>query len=133
MVLTILAVLPVLAVLLVMAAQPLFELWDARASERGAAQLGAQVPLPDDAVPAPAVGRAHRVPGGARRRRRPAADPGAAPPAHPGRPERRPGLRACLEMVGVSGWSTRLGCSIVVGMQERPRRYPSDTSDARGW
>ncbi len=40
-------------------------------------------------------------------------------------------LRACLEMVGVSGWSTRLGCSIVVGMQERPRRYPSDTSDAQ--
>ncbi|WP_374203971.1 IS5 family transposase [Pseudonocardia sp. ICBG601] len=34
-------------------------------------------------------------------------------------------------MVGVSGWSTRLGCSIVVGMQERPRRYPSDTSDAQ--
>nr|WP_226352951.1 IS5 family transposase [Pseudonocardia sp. ICBG601] len=42
-----------------------------------------------------------------------------------------PQLRACLEMVGVSGWSTRLGCSIVVGMQERPRRYPSDTSDAQ--
>ncbi len=40
-------------------------------------------------------------------------------------------VRACLEMVGVSGWSTRLGCSIVVGMQERPRRYPSDTSDAQ--
>ncbi|MBN9737120.1 MULTISPECIES: hypothetical protein [unclassified Pseudonocardia] len=34
MVLTILAVAPVLAVLLVMAAQPLFELLDARASER---------------------------------------------------------------------------------------------------
>lgn len=52
MVLTILAVLPVLAVLLVMAAQPLFELWDARASERGAAHLGTRAPLPDD-VPAP--------------------------------------------------------------------------------
>lgn len=53
MVLTILAVLPVLAVLLVMAAQPLFELWDARASERGAAHLGTRAPLPDDDVPAP--------------------------------------------------------------------------------
>ena len=34
MLLTLLAVAPVLAVLLVMAAQPLFEIWDARASER---------------------------------------------------------------------------------------------------
>lgn len=34
MVLTILAVVPVLILLLVMAAQPLFEQWDARASER---------------------------------------------------------------------------------------------------
>lgn len=34
MVLTILAVVPVLTLLLVMAAQPLFEQWDARASER---------------------------------------------------------------------------------------------------
>lgn len=34
MVLTILAVAPVLALLLVMAAQPLLEQWDARASER---------------------------------------------------------------------------------------------------
>ncbi|MBN9796652.1 hypothetical protein ACFU8R_10315 [Pseudonocardia alni] len=51
MVLTILAVVPVLAVLLVMAAQPLFELWDARASERDAARPGAGVPAsPDDAV-----------------------------------------------------------------------------------
>ncbi|MEU9818591.1 hypothetical protein ACIGG9_01195 [Pseudonocardia alni] len=50
MVLTILAVLPVLAVLLVMAAQPLFELWDARASERDAAHPGAPAPLSDDTV-----------------------------------------------------------------------------------
>ncbi|MBP2365469.1 hypothetical protein [Pseudonocardia parietis] len=44
MVLTILAVVPVLALLLVMAAQPLLEQWDARASERdravGAARSG---------------------------------------------------------------------------------------------
>jgi hypothetical protein len=54
MVLTILAVTPVLAVLLVMAAQPLFELLDARASERdraaghAAAPEGAPAALPED-------------------------------------------------------------------------------------
>ena len=54
MVLTILAVLPVLAVLLVMAAQPLFELWDDRASERecAAAAAGRARPVPAP-VPVP--------------------------------------------------------------------------------
>ncbi len=60
---------------------------------------------------------------------RPATAATTAPATMPSRTASR--LRACLEMVGVSGWSTRLGCSIVVGMQERPRRYPSDTSDAQ--
>ncbi|GAA1386956.1 hypothetical protein GCM10009613_21760 [Pseudonocardia kongjuensis] len=57
MVLTILAVLPVLAVLLVMAAQPLFELWDDRASERecAAAAAGRARPVPAPVpVPLPA-------------------------------------------------------------------------------
>ncbi|OLL74540.1 hypothetical protein Ae168Ps1_2926c [Pseudonocardia sp. Ae168_Ps1] len=52
MVLTILAVAPVLAVLLVMAAQPLFELLDARASERdraaGRTAREAPAALPED-------------------------------------------------------------------------------------
>ncbi|ALE71973.1 hypothetical protein AD006_07940 [Pseudonocardia sp. EC080610-09] len=53
MVLTILAVAPVLAVLLVMAAQPLFELFDARASERDraagrTAPEGTPAALPED-------------------------------------------------------------------------------------
>lgn len=49
--LTILAVLPVLAVLLVMAAQPLFELWDDRASERECAAGDVQ-PVPSPTPPA---------------------------------------------------------------------------------
>ncbi|MEU6699300.1 hypothetical protein [Pseudonocardia sp. NPDC046786] len=54
MVLTILAVLPVLAVLLVMAAQPLFELWDDRASERECTAAGEARPVPAPAaVPVP--------------------------------------------------------------------------------
>ncbi|OSY44005.1 hypothetical protein C8E95_3380 [Pseudonocardia autotrophica] len=51
--LTILAVIPFLAVLLVMAAQPLFELWDARASERTAAAADDALPMPE--IPATAL------------------------------------------------------------------------------
>lgn len=43
MLLSILAVAPVLAVLLVMAAQPLFELWDARASDHDRARSAGAV------------------------------------------------------------------------------------------
>lgn len=58
MLLTILAVAPVLAVLLVMAAQPLFEIWDARASERAARsgaddRCAAAEPVPEPVWPGP--------------------------------------------------------------------------------
>ncbi|MCO7193606.1 hypothetical protein [Pseudonocardia sp. McavD-2-B] len=53
MLLSILAVAPVLAVLLVMAAQPLFELWDARASDHDRARSAAPAPSVPD-VPASA-------------------------------------------------------------------------------
>ncbi|ANY07149.1 hypothetical protein [Pseudonocardia sp. HH130630-07] len=53
MVLTILAVTPVLAILLVMAAQPLFEMWDARSSERAVPDPGhAPALVPDVPVSA---------------------------------------------------------------------------------
>ncbi|MCM3845439.1 MULTISPECIES: hypothetical protein [Pseudonocardia] len=53
MLLSILAVAPVLAVLLVMAAQPLFELWDARASDHDRARSVAPAPsFPDVPVSA---------------------------------------------------------------------------------
>ncbi|MER5671490.1 hypothetical protein [Pseudonocardia alni] len=53
MLLSILAVAPVLAVLLVMAAQPLFELWDARASDhdRSAAPAPSVPDVPASAGP----------------------------------------------------------------------------------
>lgn len=50
MLLTILAVAPVLAVLLVMAAQPLFEIWDARASERAVPPGAAEPVVPAEPV-----------------------------------------------------------------------------------
>lgn len=52
MLLSILAVAPVLAVLLVMAAQPLFELWDARASDHDHDRARSAGAVLDSDVPA---------------------------------------------------------------------------------